>query len=87
MTLAWIADSKDPGRKPYIFVINSVAAYRTLDGLKEYLRRLPKGSTLTWAPGCFRIGGEPLLSSEQEMRDFKAFCESCGINFVLVLSG
>ncbi len=87
MTLARIADSERVDGKDYIFVINGVVAYRTLDGLKKYLKELPKGSTLTWAPGCGRMGGEPLLSSKEEMQKFKAFCESCGISFVLVPSG
>ena len=32
-------------------------------------------------------GGEPLLSSEQEMEDFKAFCAEKNINFILVPAG
>jgi hypothetical protein len=87
MTLARIADSEKIDGKDYIFVINGVAAYRTLDGLKKYLKDLPKGSTLTWTPGCCRMGGEPLLSSKDEMQKFKEFCESCEISFVLVPAG
>jgi hypothetical protein len=87
MTLARIADSEKVDRKDYIFIINGVVAFRTLDGLKKHIKQLPKGSTLTWAPGCCRIGGEPLLSSKDEMQNFKAFCESCGTSFVLVPSG
>ena len=87
MTLARVADSEKVDGNDYIFVINGVAAYRTLDELKKRIKGLPKGSTLTWAPGCCRIGGEPLLSSKEEMQSFKAFCESCGISFVLVPSG
>jgi len=47
----------------------------------------PPGSELRWAPGCERVGGEPLLSSEQDMRDFRKFLEQRGIRFVLVPSG
>ncbi len=50
MTLAWIADAKEPNQ--HLFVINGVVAYRTLDGLKKYIKRLPKDPTLTWAPDC-----------------------------------
>jgi MoaA/NifB/PqqE/SkfB family radical SAM enzyme len=32
-------------------------------------------------------GGEPLLSSEQEMEGFRAFCAEREIKFVLVPSG
>lgn len=84
MTLAWIADAGEPTQ--YVFVINGVVAYKTLDGLKKYLKDLPKDSTLTWAPGC-RQGGGPLLDSKEEMKKFKEFCESVGIKFTLVPSG
>jgi hypothetical protein len=87
MTLARIADSQKAGTGEYVFVINGVVAFRSLDGLKKYIRELPKGSTLTWAPGCLRLGDEPLLSSRDEMERFKAYCRSCGIRFVLVPSG
>ena len=85
MTLAWIADAGEPTQ--HVFVINGVVAYKTLDGLKKYLKELPKDSTLTWAPGCCRMGSEPLLGSPEEMKKFKEFCESIGIKFTLVPSG
>ncbi len=85
MTLAWIADAGDP--KQYVLVINGVVAYKTLDGLKKYLKDLPKGSSLTWAPGCCRIGNEPIIGSVDEMKKFKEFCESVGIKFTLVPAG
>ena len=85
MTLAWIADAGEP--KQYVFVINGVVVYKTVDGLKKYLKDLPKGSTLTWALGCDRIGNEPLIGSQEEMKKFKEFCESFGIKFALVPSG
>ena len=85
MTLAWIADAGEP--KQYVFVINGVVAYKTVDGLKKYLKDIPKKSTLTWAPGCCRIGNEPLIGSQEEMKKFKDFCKTTGIQFVLVPSG
>ena len=85
MTLAWIADAGEP--KQYVFVVNGVVAYQTLDGLKKYLRDLPKGSSLTWAPGCRRIGNEPLIGSAAEMKTFKEFCETVGVKFTLVPAG
>ena len=85
MTLAWIADAGEP--KQYVYVINGVVAYTTLDGLKKYLKDIPKDSTLTLAPGCRRLGNEPLLDSQVEMKKFKEFCESIGIKFSLVPSG
>ncbi len=37
-------------------------------------------------PGCKRMGGEPLLTSEEEMEQFRRFCEQKGVNFVLLPS-
>ena len=76
----------DAGSAEFIFVIGSVG-FKSVESLKNFLADLPYGSTLEWAPGCRRVGGEPLLSSEQEMEDFKAFCAARGINFILVPSG
>jgi len=70
----------------YIFVIGKVG-FRSVESLEKFLSDLPAGATLEWAPGCVRTGGEPLLSSEQEMEDFKAFCVERNINFILVPSG
>jgi hypothetical protein len=85
MSLARVADAGEP--KQYIFVINGVVAYKTLEGLQKYLKDIPKGSSLTWAPSCCRIGNEPLLGSNEEMKRFKEFCESVGIKFTLIPSG
>lgn len=85
MTLARVADAGEP--KQYVFVINGVVAYKTLDGLKKYLNGIPSGSSLTWAPGCCRNGNEPLLGSDEEMKQFQEFCKSVGIKFTLVPSG
>lgn len=85
MTLAWMADAGKPNQ--YVFVINGVVAYQTIDGLKKYLEGCPAGSRLTWAPGCGRKGGEPLLSSKEEMALFKTFCKTREIDFVLTPSG
>lgn len=70
----------------FIFVIGKTG-FRSIESLKKFLSDLPAGATLEWAPGCLRMGGEPLLSSEQEMEDFKAFCVERNINFILVPSG
>ena len=76
----------EPGSTEYIFVIGNVG-FRSVASLKEYVGKLPAGSTIEWAPGCLRMGGEPLLSSEQEMEDFKAFCVEKNISFILVPAG
>lgn len=70
----------------FIFVIGE-AGFRSVASLKKFLVGLPGGSELTWAPGCARIGGEPLLSSEADMGDFQEFLRQHDIKFVLVPSG
>lgn len=76
----------EPGSTEFIFVIGNVG-FKSVASLKNYVSTLPLGSTLEWAPGCQRRGGEPLLSAELEMEEFKAFCVEKNINFVLVPSG
>lgn len=83
MELVYIFEGDSP---EFIFVIGSVG-FRSVATLKKFLENLPFGSTLEWSPGCRRMGNEPLLSSEQEMEDFKAFCIEKGIKFILVPSG
>jgi hypothetical protein len=85
LTLARIVDSDEP--RQYVFVLNGVVAFRTVGGLKKYIGDLPAGSTLTWDPGCRRRGDEPILSSERDLKEFKTFCESEGVVFILVPSG
>ncbi|NLB55457.1 MAG: hypothetical protein GX811_06790 [Lentisphaerae bacterium] len=85
MTLAWVADAGEP--KQYVFVINGVVAYKTIEGLKKHLKGLPKGSTLTCSPDCCRIGNESLGGSLEEMENFTEFCELIGVRFILVPSG
>jgi hypothetical protein len=76
----------DASSTEFIFVIGN-AGFKSVATLKNYVATLPPGTTLEWAPGCLRLGGEPLLSSEPEMEEFKAFCADKNINFVLVPSG
>ena len=76
----------EPGSTEFIFVIGNVG-FKSVASLKNFVGNLPSGSTLEWAPGCRRVGGEPLLSSEQEMEDFKAFCAERNITFILIPSG
>lgn len=70
----------------FVFVVGQVG-FKSLDAFREFVGRLPKGSTLEWDPGRERMGGEPLLSSHEAMEEFGRFCEDGGINFVLVPSG
>ena len=70
----------------FIFVIGQ-SGFKSVASLKQYLETLPPGSELRWAPGCDRLGGEPLLSSESDMHAFRDFLAAHGIKFVLVPSG
>ena len=70
----------------FVFVIGG-SGFKTVAGLKDFLASRPRGTTLKWSPGCVRIGAEPLLSSDADMEDFKAFCAEHGIDFILVPSG
>jgi len=74
-------------QKPeFIFVIGQ-SGFKSVASLEKYLQTWPPGSELKWAPGCERFGGEPLLSSEEEMRAFRAFLAERHIKFILVPSG
>jgi len=74
------------GTTEFVFVIGNVG-FKSVAALKNHVGNLPPGSTLEWAPGCRRFGGEPLLSSEEELEEFKLFCAAREINFILVPSG
>ncbi|HEV7396751.1 MAG TPA: hypothetical protein VGN86_09610 [Pyrinomonadaceae bacterium] len=76
----------DVASQEYLFVIGTVG-FKSVDSLKTFLSNLPPDSILEWAPGCHRWGGEPLLSSERDMEDFKAFCVANKIDFILIPSG
>ena len=83
MELVYIFEA---GSTEFIFVIGN-AGFKSVASLKKFVGSLPPGSILEWAPGCLRMGGEPLLSSGQEMEDFKAFCAERNITFILLPSG
>jgi hypothetical protein len=85
MSTVCFSDTIATKRPEWIFIIGGTA-YRSLDALKERITHLPTGSTLTWDPGCIRIGGEPLTSAE-DLQAFEAHCKTHGIRFVRVPSG
>ena len=76
----------DVSSHEFIFVVDKIG-FKSVASLKRFLSALPPGSILEWDPGCIRYGGEPLLSSRQDMEDFKAFCVAKKIRFVLLPSG
>ena len=85
MELIYIFDEAS-SKTEYIFVVGQ-SGFKTVNALKKFIGHLPAGSILEWAPGCKSLGGEPLLSSEKDMEEFKAFCEEKKIKFVLIPSG
>ncbi len=85
MSLVWMVDADTP--REFIFVVNGAVGYRTVAALKHSISSFPPGSTLTWAPSDARIGGEPLLSSPEDMKKFAAFCKSAKVKLVIVPGG
>jgi hypothetical protein len=85
MELVWIEDGDDD-KPEYVFVISPLG-FKTVEGLKNYITLLPAGAILEWSPGCRRRGNEPLLSSTEELEDFKRFCEEHSVEFILHPSG
>ena len=83
LNLVYVFEGPQP---EFLFVIGN-SGFRTVESLKNFLATVPAGTTLKWSPGCVRVGGEPLLSSEYEMEEFKAFCLDHRIDFVLIPSG
>lgn len=73
----------EDGKTGYIFAIGQ-SGFKSLEKLKEWLKHLPKRSIVEWNPGGKRTGGEPLLSNEKDMGDFKKFCAESGIEFHLI---
>jgi hypothetical protein len=83
LQLIYVVDEHKP---EFIFVIGQ-SGFKSVASLEEYIQTWPPGSELKWAPGCERFGGEPLLSSEDEMRTFRAFLAERHIKFILIPSG
>ncbi|HEV8232292.1 MAG TPA: hypothetical protein VGQ75_08080 [Thermoanaerobaculia bacterium] len=83
LKLVYIFETPEP---EFVFVVGN-SGFKTVASLENFIASRPPGTTIRWSPGCIRLGGEPLLSSESEMEEFKAFCLDHRINFVLVPSG
>lgn len=91
LALVWIAHSQPA---EYVFVLggrgglrDGLVGHKTVDSLKKHIADLPAGSSITWAPGCCRMGGEPLLSSKETMDAFKKFCDDHKVKLVIIPSG
>ena len=83
MKVAMVYDSSP---REYVFVIGGLT-FKSVASLEKFIAGLPPNSTIRWAPGCCRMGDEPLLSSKKDMDEFKAFCRDKKVQFVLVPSG
>jgi hypothetical protein len=70
----------------YLFVIGN-SGFRSVASLQRFLETLPRGTTIRWAPGCERLGSEPLLSSPRDMAKFADFCRDHGIKLIVVPAG
>jgi hypothetical protein len=75
----------DPTKHSFEFVIKlGGSTYTSFAELKAAIAKLPKGTEITWAPGCIRMGGEPL---DTHWKEFSALCEKQGIILVVIPSG
>ena len=83
MQLVYVSDGPET---EFLFVIGN-SGFRSVESLRDFLATRPPGTTLRWSPGCIRLGGEPLLSSESDMEELRSFCAAHQIDFILVPSG
>ena len=83
LALVYVWEGEAP---EFLFVVGS-SGFKSVETLKRFLGELPPGSEVTWAPGCERLGNEPLLSSEREMGLFREFLAERRIRFTLIPSG
>ena len=74
---------RDEAGSPWAYVIG-YSAFRTVQGLKDWVAQIPEGNTLKWDSGSdMPITGDPLGSSEAR-EDFKKFCEARKIKLEII---
>ena len=83
MNLVYIFETE----KPEVILVVGNAGFKSIASLKNWLRNLPSGTTLEFDMTCRQRGNEPLVSSEEEMNDFKNFCKQHNINLVIRPAG
>ena len=71
----------------WFIIINEKLAFKTTVEFMDYVKTIPPGSEITWAPGCCRWGNEPFLSSQIEMNKLREALNVGKIKFTLVPSG
>ena len=70
---------RDEDGSPWAYVIG-YSAFRTPEGLKDWVANIPEGDTLKWdSASDISISGDP-LGSPVAAEDFKKFCEAHKIN-------
>jgi len=74
---------RDEAGSPWVYVIG-YSAFRTVQGLKDWVGRIPEGGTLKWdSASDIPIPGDPLRGPEAA-DDFRKFCEARKINLEIV---
>lgn len=87
MDVVYIFEARNSASEPESIIAIGNSGFRSLAALRQFVATLPRGTVLEWAPGCERLGGELLLSSDKDMEEFKALCKDRGIVFILHPSG
>ena len=77
--------SEQAGQMEFLLVIDG-KKFSSVELLKSYIKSLPSGSQIIWAPGCEVLPEQPLSSSE-ELKNFELFLKARGIAFIVVPSG
>ena len=84
MSLARVVGTKKP---EFIILINGSLAFKNSEEFIKYLEKLNQGFELIWSPDCDRIGGEPFLSSDTDMKKLRSVLDERKIKFTLIPSG
>ena len=75
---------RDEDGSPWAYVIG-YSAFRTMQGLKDWVAQIPEGNTLKWdSSSDIPITGDPLAGPEAA-EDFRKFCEARKINLEIVV--
>jgi len=72
-----------PGR---IFEVGE-QRFSTLEQFKQFIRTLPRGSTVQWSSGCVRYDSIPLAQSDMSIEAFQDYCNQYGVTFVYSVPG
>ena len=84
MSLALVVGTHKP---EFIILINGSLAFKNSEEFIKYIEKLNQGFELIWSPGCGRIGGEPFLSSDSDMKKLRSVLDERKMKFTLIPSG